>query len=154
MTTDHPTPPKPRRRWFQFSLRTLFVLLTVLCVWLAVTVNRARKQREAVAAIEAVGGMVLYEHQYDDSEPPGPKWLRELVGDEYFVSVDVVFFVEATDADLEHMEAMKRAIKHTLGEAFHIHHTTLEFEFAPCHDPGCYEVNEAEAVRVARADVG
>ena len=49
------------------------------------------------------------------------------------------------ETDLEHMEAMKRAIKHTLGEVFHIHHTTLEFEFAPCHDPGCYEVNEAVA---------
>ncbi|MCH8147737.1 MAG: hypothetical protein IH987_07040 [Planctomycetes bacterium] len=34
MTTDHPTPSKPRRRWFQFSLRTFFVLLTVACVWL------------------------------------------------------------------------------------------------------------------------
>ena len=62
MTTDHPNPSKPRRRWFQFSLRTLFVLLTVLCVWLAVTVERVRKQREAVAAIEAVGGSVFYEY--------------------------------------------------------------------------------------------
>ena len=33
MTTE-PTEPKPRRRWFQFSLRTFFVLLTVACVWL------------------------------------------------------------------------------------------------------------------------
>ena len=48
MTTDHPNPSKPRRRWFQFSLRTLLVLVTVLCVCQAVTANRARKQREAV----------------------------------------------------------------------------------------------------------
>jgi len=88
MTTDHPNPSKPRRRWFQFSLRTLLVLLTVLCVWLGVTVNRARKQREAVAAIEALGGYVRYEYQYGSGqEPPGPKWLRELIGEEYFVSV-------------------------------------------------------------------
>ena len=52
MTTNHPNPPKPRRRWFQFSLGSLFVLLTVLCVWLGVTVERARKQRESVEAIE------------------------------------------------------------------------------------------------------
>jgi len=38
MTTDLPNPSKPRRRWFQFSLGSLFVLLTVLCVWLGVTV--------------------------------------------------------------------------------------------------------------------
>ena len=29
MTTDHPNPSKPRRRWFQYSLRTLLVLVTV-----------------------------------------------------------------------------------------------------------------------------
>ena len=51
MTTDHPNPSKPRRRWFQYSLRTLFVLVTVLCVWLGVTVERARKQREAVVVL-------------------------------------------------------------------------------------------------------
>jgi len=89
MTT---TPSKLRRRWFQFSLRTLFVLVTVLCVWLAVTANRARNQREAVAAIEELGGSVRYEYQNSfGQEPPGPKWLRELVGEEYFVSVVDVF---------------------------------------------------------------
>ena len=67
--------------------------------------------------------------------------------DEKTVALEAHIVIDETD--LEHMEAMKRAIKHTLGEVFHIHHTTLEFEFAPCHDPGCYEVNEAEAVRVA-----
>ncbi len=30
MATDHPNPSKPRRRWFQYSLRSLFVLVTVL----------------------------------------------------------------------------------------------------------------------------
>ena len=92
MTTDHPTTSKPRRRWFQYSLRTLFVLVTVLCVCLAVTANRARRQREAVKAIESVGGQVRYEYQYvSGQEPPGPEWLRELIGDEYFVSVVVVY---------------------------------------------------------------
>ena len=64
--------------------------------------------------------------------------------DEKTVALEAHIVIDETD--LEHMEAMKRAIKHTLDEVFHIHHSTLEFEFAPCHDPGCYEVNEAEAV--------
>ena len=64
--------------------------------------------------------------------------------DEHTVALEAHINIEETD--LEHMETVKRAIKHTLGEVFHIHHTTLEFEFAPCHDPGCYEVNESEAV--------
>jgi hypothetical protein len=36
----------PKRRWFQFSLRTLmlFVLLcSIVCSWVAVTVNRQRQ---------------------------------------------------------------------------------------------------------------
>ena len=64
------------------------VLVTVLCVWLGLVSERARKQREAVEAIEKVGGAVRYEYQSKSGqEPPGPKWLRELVGEEYFVSV-------------------------------------------------------------------
>ena len=74
MTTNHTTPSKPRRRWFQFSLRTLMVLVTVLCVWLGLVSERARKQREAVAAIEALGGWVWYDYQNSGQEPPGPKW--------------------------------------------------------------------------------
>ncbi len=38
---------KPRRRWFRFSLRTFFVLLTILCVWLGVVSKSAHQQREA-----------------------------------------------------------------------------------------------------------
>src|SRR5258708_658317 len=48
----------PKRRWAQFSLASMFVVVTVLCVWLSVVANRAHRQRDAVAAIEAVGGEV------------------------------------------------------------------------------------------------
>lgn len=75
--------------------------------------------------------------------------------DEHTVALEAHIVID--EADLEHLEAIKRAVKHTLGDVFHIDHTTLEFEFAPCddyNDPGCYEPNEAEAAGVARADVG
>ena len=45
MTTDQ---PKPRRRWLQFSLRTLFVVVTVFCVWMGLVTKAARDQRQAV----------------------------------------------------------------------------------------------------------
>lgn len=51
------------QRRFAFSLRTVFVLLTALAVWLGHAVNRAREQREAVEAIEALGGDVHYDWQ-------------------------------------------------------------------------------------------
>jgi hypothetical protein len=40
---------KPKRRWAQFSLATMFVVVTEICVWLAAVVNRGHRQRSAVA---------------------------------------------------------------------------------------------------------
>lgn len=95
------------KRRFQFGLRSLLVLITALGVWLGFTVDAARRQREVVAAIEAVGGAVAYDWEVDDdltkpsgrSEPPGPARLRRLLGDEYFQSVEGVFFAEQLDLD-------------------------------------------------------
>ena len=59
MTTATTTTSKPRRRWLQFSLRTMLVLMLVLGVafgWFAYKVEQARAQREAVEAIEKLGG--------------------------------------------------------------------------------------------------
>ncbi|MFQ5571103.1 MAG: cation diffusion facilitator family transporter [Rhodothermales bacterium] len=50
--------------------------------------------------------------------------------------------------DLEHMEAVKHTIKQRLEDVFHIHHSTLEFEFVPCDehsDPRCFDTNDLEA---------
>ena len=48
------------RRWLQFSLRSLLVLLTIACVWLGWKVERARKRGEAIDAVVEQGGMVIY----------------------------------------------------------------------------------------------
>src|SRR6185437_11305871 len=89
------------RRYLTFSLRTLFVLTTVFAVWLGVVVNRAREQREAVKAIEALGGTVAYdwdEFPFDPfasdkrHTPHGPAWLRWLIGDDYFQNAIAVDF--------------------------------------------------------------
>ncbi len=53
MTTAATTTPKPRR-WLQFSLRTMVVVLicSIPCGWLARKMKQAKKQREAVQAIK------------------------------------------------------------------------------------------------------
>jgi hypothetical protein len=84
MTTD---PPKSRRRFFRFSLRTLMLVAAVLCIWLGIITNRARDRKQAVEMFRSLGGSVQYEHERPPSDPPGPEWLRQLIGDEYFFSV-------------------------------------------------------------------
>ena len=87
----------PKRRWFRFSLKTFVVVLTLFCVWLGLLVYRVNKQREAIQWVREHGGYVYYDYQFellggviDDAEPPGPDWLRELIGVDYFADVAYV----------------------------------------------------------------
>jgi hypothetical protein len=84
----------PRRRWFRISLRTMLLLLTLLCIWLGVKVNQARRQKEAIAALRSIHqNVVLYHQQRDGGYPdfaaehPAPAWLRQITGDDFFQRV-------------------------------------------------------------------
>ncbi len=134
-------PLKPRQRYVTFSLRTFFVLLTVFAVWLGVVVNRAREQREAVVAIEALGGVVVYDWQpklttqskgkwtaHRITEKQGrwefafatgkrklefPAWLRRIVGDELFQDVHGVAFIGVSTVRVHFTdERIRRCIPH------------------------------------------
>lgn len=91
----------PKRRWLQFSLRTLVLSVLVLGVGFGWVTERVRRQRQAVSKIGSYGGQVTYDYQLDafgkprrdqfgnylhGLQPPGPQWLRELLGDDYFQS--------------------------------------------------------------------
>ena len=94
-------PSRPRRRWLRYSLRTLFVAVSILCIWLGLKVNAARRQREAVAALTRSGADVSFDYQTannatSDATPPGPAWLRKLIGDDYFTTVTLVIFERRT----------------------------------------------------------
>ncbi|MGD0900670.1 MAG: hypothetical protein ABR915_22790 [Thermoguttaceae bacterium] len=88
---------RPRLR-FQYSIRSLLVLtvaVAVPCSWLSREMKRAREQKEAVAAIEKAGGYVSHDYEVGalgasivGAEPPGPPWLRNLLGEEFLASVD------------------------------------------------------------------
>ena len=58
-------------RWrFQFSLRSLVVLVVAVAVplgWFGVKLREAERQRRAVEAIRGTGGMVYYDYQLDES---------------------------------------------------------------------------------------
>ena len=85
---------------------------------MAVKMQRADKQRKAVEAIEKFPSHVLYEYQCDVSgksptavEPPGPAWLRALLGDDFFTDVADVFIVLPDDAVLVHVGELRRLKK-------------------------------------------
>ena len=48
--------PNSKRRWFRYSLRTLFVLVTILCVYLAWQVRIVQQRKQLLAKIEAASG--------------------------------------------------------------------------------------------------
>jgi hypothetical protein len=98
----------PKRRWAQFSLATLFVVVTVLCVALALVVVPAERQRRAVAAIEAIGGSVEYVEPDETVSEAFPKrFLRRWLPPDYFDEVCAVDF-DGTDADLAHLHGLTR----------------------------------------------
>lgn len=92
-----------RRRWLRFSLRGLLITVTVLCVWIGMTTRQARRQKQAVEAIQEAGGQFTFDYQAKPSPsgpygsrggttrnrpatPPGPAWLHRLVGEHFFVT--------------------------------------------------------------------
>ncbi|NQT16725.1 MAG: hypothetical protein HQ582_28465 [Planctomycetes bacterium] len=102
---------KRKHRWFQFSLRTLLVFVLLVSIgmsWLGVQLDRARKQREAVEAIEKAGGSVLYGYELTPSGSSVPMWLRELLGEDFFFDVSGVVGArhDFGDAGLEHLNGL------------------------------------------------
>ena len=105
MTTE-----KHKRRRLQFSLQTLLVFVVVLRVplgWFASKMRKARRQREAVAAIVKTGATVHYDFEHDETEnliegtPPGSSWLRDLIGKDLFGDVVTVYAAETEFGDHE-----------------------------------------------------
>jgi hypothetical protein len=90
-------------------LRGLFICTALIAVWIGPKAHRARKDRFAVQTIQQVGGLVIYDFMLAQSEkvrgdldkavPPGPTWLRGLVGDEFFMRPVGLVFREGTITD-------------------------------------------------------
>jgi len=77
----------PKRRWVQFSLMTMFAVVTVLSMWLAVQVNRAHRRRDALDAIKDCGGLIEYDDELRSSNAPWQDRLLTVFGDDEAVHV-------------------------------------------------------------------
>src|SRR5579863_2209083 len=82
-----PTPP--RRRWFQFGIGTMLLLVTVFAVWLSWELNYVRHRKACVAKVSAVGQVVSCATNQEWAKQSGTvhepfriPWWRRLMGDE------------------------------------------------------------------------
>ena len=114
---------KNLRRLFQFSLRTLLIVLTALGIWLGLHVQRARKQKEAVAAVRKLGGWVHYDFQESPAgsrkfdgkiEPWLPRPVVSVFGEDFFFDVVEVNLVYSNDSGKreENANFSSQALRH------------------------------------------
>jgi hypothetical protein len=129
-------PPKRKRRWFQFSLRTLMiftVIVAVPCAWMGRKIDQKRHERNAVETIRKLGGAVYYNYEMEtDFEPPedrhfnaqphGPGWLRRILGDDFFSDPTVAMVAgdDWSDDDLACFEALPTLKSVRLGPALRV----------------------------------
>jgi len=101
-------------RWrFQFSLRSLVILVVataIPCCWLAMRIRQAETQRQTMEAIGRAGGSWLYDHGFYAltglPEPPVPAWLVKLFGIDFFSNVDILAIHQGGDEGLRHAAAL------------------------------------------------
>jgi hypothetical protein len=96
---------KPRRRWYRFSLRTMLVLITLVCIYLGWALNWKR-QREAFLGHQSIGSFPLGYNL-------APIWIR-IVGARGYGYLDLI---DPTDQQVEEAERLfpESAILYTQG---------------------------------------
>ena len=117
--------PRPRRRWLRLSLRASMVLVVLVAVPTGRMANTIRTQRQAIAAVRAAGGTIMFDYQGvlnpvgpvsplqppPRTEPAAPRWLRRWLGDELFQRVQMVYFNEPVSpsilADVDQFDHLK-----------------------------------------------
>jgi hypothetical protein len=114
---------------FQFSIRSLMLSAVVVALpfsWLAVEMNRARKQAAAAVALNRLGAKIL---SYQNSDGPSgtvmmvararaPAWLREVFSDDFFAGMEYIDLrnnVNISDADLAHSSHYPRIFQEFSG---------------------------------------
>ena len=63
------TTPAPKHRWFAFSLRAMFVVVTVLCIWLGWNLHQVQEREMLLKAMPARGVRL---QQFDGIVVSGP----------------------------------------------------------------------------------
>jgi hypothetical protein len=96
--------PAPNRRW-SFTLRTLFVMVTVFGIWLGYQMNWIRQRERAIEDGE-VGLIIGAGPNIPHPTPQPPPWTLRLFGAQANYGYGFVTSPDATDAELERLRAL------------------------------------------------
>ena len=151
-------PAKPRRRWYQFTLRTAGLWIALFCLLLGSFAwwrDRAERQRKVVEELRGLGATVVYRYfsltntipiHTDVYDVPIPvdefficAWLRSWFGEDFVSSVDSVYLANSEDAPAVPADKTRRALQ-LLRQCPHLTSLDLEanavraseFEQLPC----------------------
>ena len=86
---------KPKRRWFRFSLRTLFLLVTLACIWLGIQASTVHHRRQLLSRLDSAvfGGLptfntimfdetpAIVQGDYSTAGEQHLSWIRQAFGD-------------------------------------------------------------------------
>lgn len=88
------TRPARPRRFLQFRLKWLLVFVAVLAAplsWLGWKLEEKRRERWAEGELERYCAyLYVSDDALSNNVPPGPLWLRRLLGDDFFLHVSTV----------------------------------------------------------------
>src|SRR6185295_11645867 len=128
---------KSRRSWFSFSLRTMFVVMTVLCCWLAWESNVVRQRKSVLRDLKTKPGIEVttaaaWAMRFDSAAiiPPPAQipLVRRWLGDEAIQEIGYTAdFNEPSTTELDRLARIFPEAKLRRNER------PLE----PCH-PGCF----------------
>jgi hypothetical protein len=94
----------------------MFIITTVIavvCGWLGSKLEKKRREREAIKAIERVHGEAYYDYQTcSDGEPYGPRRLRSVLGNNFFSDITVVRMVPTDDGAIESVKDVLQDLPH------------------------------------------
>ncbi len=104
----------------RFRIRSLLLITALIGGVLAIYIHRVQRQRQTVSWVSDLGGSVKYDYQKDSIDhanvfnpratEPGPGWLRQAVGKEFFQDVVMIDLAgkPVTDTDLEELKKLPK----------------------------------------------
>lgn len=99
----------------QFRLRTLLILLSAVAVWLGYLTAEARRQRDAVQALRAIGGIVWYDFELNPTlwkaKVAKHKWVASFashLGPDWWADVEEVRLLANISVSKQTLEGLSK----------------------------------------------